>query len=67
MERLWLREIRGYTSQAEIAHACDISQQLYSAIEVGKSRPSVETAKKIADILGFPWTRFYEDEAPKAQ
>lgn len=24
-------------------------------------RLSVETAKKIADVLGFPWTRFFEN------
>ena len=60
--RKWLIEIRkGYT-QTQIAEAVGISQQMYSAIELGERRPSVEVAKKIAAVMGFNWTRFFEDE-----
>jgi len=60
--RKWLIEIRKGRSQAQIAEAVGISQQMYSAIELGERRPSVEVAKKIASVMGFDWTRFYEDE-----
>jgi len=60
--RKWLIDLRkGYT-QTQIAEAVGISQQMYSFIELGVRRPSVEVAKKIASVMGFNWTRFYEDE-----
>jgi len=60
--RKWLIELRkGYT-QTQIAEAVGITQQMYSAIELGERRPSVEVAKKIAAVMGFNWTRFYDDE-----
>ncbi len=49
-------------SQEEIAKEVGISRAGYSNIENGKRKPSVQVAKKIADVLGFDWTRFYEDE-----
>jgi putative transcriptional regulator len=60
--RKWLIEIRNGRAQAQIAEAAGITQQMYSAIELGERRPSVEVAKKIAVVLGFDWTRFFEDE-----
>ena len=60
--RKWLIDIRNGRAQAQIAEAVGISQQMYSAIELGERRPSVEVAKKIAAVLGFNWTRFYEDD-----
>ena len=60
--RKWLIELRkGYT-QTQIAEAVGITQQMYSFIELGERRPSVEVAKKIAAVLGFDWTLFYQDE-----
>ena len=60
--RKWLIELRkGYT-QTQIAEAVGITQQMYSAIELGERRPSVEVAKKIAAVMGFNWIRFFEDE-----
>ena len=60
--RKWLIELRkGYT-QTQIAEAVGITQQMYSAIELGERRPSVEVAKKIAAVMGFNWTRFFDDE-----
>ena len=60
--RKWLIEIRNGRTQAQIAKEAGITQQMYSAIELGVRRPSVEVAKKIASVMGFNWTRFFEDE-----
>ena len=60
--RNWLIEYRQKKglSQEKIAELIGITQQAYSQYEIGGLRPSVETAKKIAKILGFKWTRFYQ-------
>ena len=63
--RKWLIELRKGYSQTQIAEAVGISQQMYSFIELGERRPSVEVAKKIAAVMGFHWTRFFEDEEDK--
>jgi putative transcriptional regulator len=63
--RKWLIDIRSGRAQAQIAKAAGITQQMYSAIELGERRPSVEVAKKIASVMGFNWTRFFEDEDDK--
>ena len=47
--------------QAEIAEEIGITRAAYANIENRKRRPSVDVAKRIAAVLGFPWTRFYED------
>ena len=59
---LKFREKAGF-SQQYVAEKCEISQQAYSYIENGKRKPSVKVAKKIAEILNFPWEKFYEDTA----
>ena len=46
----------------QVCDAVDISEGYYSMIESGERRPSVETAKKIAAVLGFDWTQFFPDE-----
>lgn len=58
----WLEEIRVSRgmSQKDVAEAANISQPTYSNIEKGKRGISVETARRIAAVLGFEWTRFYE-------
>lgn len=59
----WLKDARtakGLTGEVVGAQA-GITQQHYNFIENGKRRPSVEVAKRIAAVLGFPWTRFFED------
>jgi len=62
--RKWLKEIRQKLdlSQSEVAFKVGITQQQYSFIENGNRTPSVETAKSIANVLGFNWTRFYDDD-----
>lgn len=60
--RNWLIEYRQKKglSQEKLAELVGITQQAYSQYENGGRRPSVETAKKIAEILEFEWTKFYE-------
>ena len=62
--RTWLKDIRAKNelTQQEVANAANVDVTMISKIELGDRRPSVEVAKKIAAVLGFKWTRFYEDE-----
>lgn len=46
----------------EVGEVVGISESFYCMIENGERRPSVETAKKIAAVFGFDWTRFFPDE-----
>ena len=63
MKREWLIEKRKNKkiSQEELAKKCDVAQVTIARIENGERRPSPELAKKIADVLNFSWTKFYED------
>ena len=63
--RVWLKDIRtaaGYSTY-KTAELAGISQSYYASIEAGaRGNPlNVDVAKKIAEALGFDWTRFYED------
>jgi len=64
LKREWLIAIREnqHLSQKRVSEAIEVSQQAYSSIETGKRQPSVPVAKKIAAVLGFDWTRFYDDD-----
>lgn len=62
-KRYWLinfRKRKGL-SQSKIAKEIGISQQMYNYIENNKRNPSTNLAKKIADVLNFSWTKFYEE------
>lgn len=64
--RQWLKELRaaaGYSTY-KAAELAGISQSYYASIEVGtRGNPlNVDVAKKIAEALGFDWTRFYDDQ-----
>jgi len=62
MDRQYLvkgRKKLGMT-QKQIAIKLGVSYSAYSKYESGERRPSVETAKKIADTLGFNWAQFYD-------
>ncbi len=65
--RAWLKEIREKAglSSYKAAELSGISQSYYFSIETGsRGNPlNVDVAKKIAEALGFDWTRFYEDES----
>ncbi|WP_019123897.1 helix-turn-helix transcriptional regulator [Brevibacillus massiliensis] len=64
MVRDWLLTQRDNSkmSQEEVAYKAGITRQYYGMIESGARKPSVEVAKKIANILGFNWTLFFENE-----
>lgn len=59
----WLKNIRvnkGKT-QEQVAEQAQIARGAYANIENGERRPSVCSAKRIAAVLGFEWTRFFEE------
>jgi putative transcriptional regulator len=64
MERNWLA---GFRNVAEMTHddvsqKAEITRQYYGMIEAGLRNPSVDLAKRIAKILNFEWTIFFEDK-----
>lgn len=62
----WLRKKRtnaGMT-QEKIAALAEISRGAYANIESGGRRPSVAVAKRIAAVLEFDWTTFFNSEPP---
>jgi putative transcriptional regulator len=61
MQRSWLVKYRGNKTQEEAAKLSKISRSAYSNIESGNRDPSVQTAKKIAQGLGFEWKIFFEE------
>ena len=65
MNLIDLRKEKGLT-QFEIAERAGVTQQFYNYIENGRRRPSVSVAKKIAAVLGFDWTEFYDDDGESA-
>lgn len=64
--RTWLVDIRTASgkSQQGVADASGISQSYYAGIELGtRGKPlAVPIAKRIAAVLGFDWTRFYDED-----
>ena len=64
LSREWLKKLRLEQSlnHEGVANAANIHRAYYTMIESGHRTPSVEVAKRIAAVLGFPWTRFFEDE-----
>lgn len=54
-----IREEHGMT-QEKLANEIGKTRTLITSIESGDSKPSVVTAKKIAEVLGFDWTNFFE-------
>lgn len=53
------RRSRNFT-QEELANRTGLTRQMISAIERGERRPSPEVAQRIAAVLGFDWTLFFE-------
>ena len=67
--REWLRKIRvelGLT-ELETAKRAGITQPFYHNIETGIKNPSVDTAKRIAAALGFPWVMFFSDNKEETE
>ena len=64
LKREWLiayRKAKGLTQQ-DIAEILNVNINTYSFYEQGLRRPSPKNAKRIAQILDFDWTKFYEGE-----
>lgn len=62
--REWLKKLRkeaGYT-QAKLAKRVGISRSTYSMYEQGRRDPSIHVAIKIASLLKFSWTDFFESK-----
>lgn len=60
--RNWLiaqRKAKGLT-QKEVADLAKISQPYICDIERGIKTPKPNTAKRIAAVLGFEWTQFFD-------
>ena len=51
-----------HLTQEEVARTVSISRVAYTNIENGKRNPSPKVAKRIASVLGIPWTIFFESE-----
>lgn len=49
-------------TQTELAVKVGVVRQNISNIECGFTKPSVKTAKAIAEVLGFSWTDFFSDK-----
>lgn len=61
--RNWLKDIRlsKKMSLEDVASRCGITRQTIWFIENGERNPSVDTAQKIANVLGINWTDFFEE------
>lgn len=60
-----LREEKGYTQEG-LAIKAGIAKTTYSSYEQGHRNPSIQTAKRIAEILDIPWTIFFDSEVLKS-
>ena len=67
--RSWLKKLRHESNltQEQLAKKVGISRTMITEIENGNANPSVRVAKKIASVLGFNWTRFFEDDSNDEQ
>lgn len=61
--RKWLIAIRHKKdlTQERVSELIGYSPSYYARVESGERVPSVKIAKAIGLVLGFEWTRFYED------
>ena len=53
-------------TQKQVAAACGMKTSSYCDIERGRRSTKPEKAQKIAAVLGFDWTEFYEKEKEEA-
>lgn len=60
MDWLKAKRVEKKMTHEEVAKRSGISRTAYSFIERGERRPSVDTAKAIAEVLDFHWTQFFE-------
>jgi len=55
-----LRKKKCYT-QNGLAKLCGVTQQAIQQYENGSRRPSPEVAIRLGELLGFEWTRFFDE------
>lgn len=62
--REWLVNLRNQAglTQEEVAISAGIARTTYAMIEQQKRSPSVSVAMKIANVLKFEWTLFFQDQ-----
>ncbi len=63
MKRIWLINSRlnlGLTRE-KLAQIFQVSVPAYVAYELGTRTPRPVKAKMLAELLGFDWTRFYDE------
>lgn len=58
------RKERGYSSLRRFAQVCSMSPSFLSDIELGKSKPSIDTLAIIASNLDVPASDLLDDENP---
>lgn len=58
-----LKEIREKAglSQQQLADQVGVGRTTITMIESGENTPSVDTAKKIGEVLGIEWSKLFED------
>ena len=49
-------------SQAELAARCGVTQQFIQRLEAGNVNPSIQTARKLADVLGVTVDELIREE-----
>ena len=54
------RKSKGLT-QEELAAKCDVQRTTVTMIETGENLPSVQLAKKLAEVLEIDWTEFFNE------
>lgn len=69
MKREWLINLRNEKelTQETLAEMCNTTQMTISNIENGTRRPSTKLAQRLANILDFKWTRFYENDSAQSE
>ena len=62
--RSWMKKLRHESNltQEQLAKMVGISRTMVTEIENGNANPSVKVAKRLASVLGFNWTRLYDDD-----
>lgn len=55
-----VRKAKGLT-QEELAAKCDVQRTTVTMIETGENLPSVQLAKKLAEVLDVDWTEFFNE------
>ncbi|MCL5780887.1 MAG: helix-turn-helix transcriptional regulator [Firmicutes bacterium] len=63
--REWLKMIRKQLkiTHDDVAKAAEIERAYYTMIENGTRNPSVDVAKRIATVMGFDWTLFFDNKS----